>query len=347
MVRYEGVGGWVEIGPASLTVCRTDLRPEPLPPRVLPFQALSGVELKDATRLRRGRLHLWFGGRVLVPVGSDEDPNTIGFTYGQREVFRALHEYLWNVVRANEAQDIDVAVAYEAANDPLVAWPAQRERARERSEADRAAGEYAAEQQRIAEFARKVGPEAAAREDIMAAGLASATGDRCRYVLKRLPGYLLGGEQVFVVAECRLGDDTGPGTAVLTNQRLMFVKSTFSGNELSVLRLAEIRAVAGKQKITQGVLQVETLRGLVVEFGGLKGEDLARLDEALRLALGSLGRAAPPPVPAPAPVPAPPSAPAVPQDILDQIAKLGELHAAGVLTSAEFEQKKRQLLDRL
>ena len=343
MVRYEGVGGWVEIGPASLTVCRTDLSPEPLPPRVLPFQALSGVELKDATRLRRGRLHLWFGGSVLVPVGSDEDPNTIGFTYGQREVFRGLHEYLWNVVRMNEAQDIDVAVAYEAANDPLVAWLAQRERARAKSEEDRVAGEYAAEQQRIAEFARKIGPEAAAREDIMAAGLASATGDRCWLVLKRLPGLLLGGEQVFVVAECFAGNDLG--TVVLTNQRLMFVETKFSGNEVSVIQLREIRAVAGNQKITQGVLHVQTLRGLVVEFRRLKGEDLAHLDEALRLALGSPGRAAPPPGPPNAP--APPHAPAVSQDILDQIAKLGELHAAGVLTSAEFEQKKRQLLDRL
>ncbi|WP_369368647.1 SHOCT domain-containing protein [Streptomyces sp. CG4] len=106
-----------------------------------------------------------------------------------------------------------------------------------------------------------------------------------------------------------------------------------------MLQLGEIRAVAVNQKITQGVLQVETLRGLVVEFEGLKGEDLARLDEALRLALGSLGRAAP--------APAPFNAPAVPQDVLDQIARLGELHAAGVLTTAEFAQKKQQLLDRL
>ncbi|MFD8544168.1 SHOCT domain-containing protein [Streptomyces sp. NPDC059649] len=339
MVRYEGAGGWVEIGPASLTVCRTDQRPSPLPPRVLPLQALSGVELKDATRLRRGHLHLWFGGGVLVPVGSDEDPNTIGFTYGQRETFRGLHEYLWNVVSTNEAQDIDVAAAYEAANDPLVAWLAHRERALERAAEDRAAREHAAEQQHIDRLARKVGPEAAAREDIMAAGLASATGDRCWLVLKRLPGLLLGGEQVFVVAECFLGSDLG--TVVLTNQRLMFVNTKFSGPELNTLHLGEIRAVAGTQKVTQGVLRVETLRGLVVEFGGLKGEDLARLDEALRLAVGSLGRTAP----APSAAPAVPSAPS--QGVLDQIAKLGELHAAGVLTTAEFEQKKRQLLDRL
>lgn len=339
MTRYEGTGGWIETGPASLTVCRTDLSPDPLPPRVLPFRALSGVELKDATRLRRGRLHLWFGGRVLIPVGSDEDPNTIGFTYGQREVFRDLHEYLWNVVSTNEAQDTDVAAAYEAANDPLVAWLAQRELARERAEKDRAAREDAAERQRVARLARKVGPKAAAREDIMAAGLASATGDRCWYDLKRLPGLLIGGEQVFVVAQCWLGD--GLGTVVLTNQRLMFVNSKFSGAELSVLRLGEIRAVTGTPKLTHGDLRVESTRGLVANFQRLKREDLARLDEALRLAMGSHGRAGAAPGPAPA------NGPAVPRDVLDQIARLGELHAAGVLTSAEFEQKKKQLLDRL
>ncbi|MCF3176893.1 SHOCT domain-containing protein [Streptomyces sioyaensis] len=344
MVRYEGAGGWVEIGAASLTVCRTDQRPRPLPARVLPFQALSGVELKEATRLRRGRLHLWFGGGVLVPVGSDEDPNTIGFTYGQREAFRGLHEHLWNVVRTNDAQDIDVAAAYEAANDPLVAWLADRERAQERAAEDRAARERAAEQQHIDRLARKVGPQAAAREDIMAAALASATGDRCWLTLKHLPGLLLGGEQVFVVAECFLGSDLG--TVVLTNQRLMFVQDKFSGPELSALHLGEIRAVAGTEKVTQGgVLRVETLQGVVVEFGRLKGEDLARLDEALRLAVGSLGRNATAPSTAPSAAPAAPPAPS--QDVLDQIAKLGELHAAGVLTTAEFEQKKRQLLDRM
>lgn len=43
------------------------------------------------------------------------------------------------------------------------------------------------------------------------------------------------------------------------------------------------------------------------------------------------------------PAPAPPAQP----DVLGQITKLGELHAAGVLTDEEFQAKKAQLLDRL
>jgi hypothetical protein len=34
-------------------------------------------------------------------------------------------------------------------------------------------------------------------------------------------------------------------------------------------------------------------------------------------------------------------------DVLDQLAKLGQLWDAGVLTAEEFEAKKAQLLDRL
>jgi outer membrane biosynthesis protein TonB len=47
------------------------------------------------------------------------------------------------------------------------------------------------------------------------------------------------------------------------------------------------------------------------------------------------------------PVPAAPQAAAPQPDILDQIAKLGGLHAAGVLTDEEFQAKKTELLNRL
>ena len=50
---------------------------------------------------------------------------------------------------------------------------------------------------------------------------------------------------------------------------------------------------------------------------------------------------APPPAPAPPP-PAPAAAPAA--DPLDQLQKLGELKAAGVLTDAEFEAHKAKIL---
>lgn len=44
--------------------------------------------------------------------------------------------------------------------------------------------------------------------------------------------------------------------------------------------------------------------------------------------------------------PAPPQ-PAPPTDVMDQLRKLGELRDAGVLTEAEFEAKKADLLGRL
>ncbi|MER5548976.1 hypothetical protein ABT072_42770 [Streptomyces sp. NPDC002589] len=98
-------------------------------------------------------------------------------------------------MRTNEAQDIDVTVAYEAANDPLVAWLAERDRARAKAEEDRAAKEHAAEQQRIARLARKVGPQAAAREDIMGAGLASVTRDRAVSNSSDCPAYSSAGSR--------------------------------------------------------------------------------------------------------------------------------------------------------
>lgn len=59
--------------------------------------------------------------------------------------------------------------------------------------------------------------------------------------------------------------------------------------------------------------------------------------------------AAPPPSLAPAPAPPPaPAAPAQPVDMgerLAQLAQLGELMKAGLLTEAEFEQQKARILN--
>ena len=58
--------------------------------------------------------------------------------------------------------------------------------------------------------------------------------------------------------------------------------------------------------------------------------------------------AAPPPSPAPAPAPPAPAAPAQPVDMgerLAQLAQLGELMKAGLLTEAEFEQQKARILN--
>lgn len=318
MVRYEGIGGSITVEGTTLTVLRMDGRG--IGPRILPFQALSGVVFKDATRLRRGHIHLSFGAGVQLPDGPDDDPNLIKFGYQDRERFRELHEYLRGVVRTNESTGTDTAAAYEAANDPLKRWLA--------AQAQRRHDEH---RQQIEKLARAIGPEAAARPDIMTAATASASGERCWLVLKRLPGLLLGGETVFVVAECLLGTELG--TVVLTNQRVMFVSTKFTRDQVHVLSLTEIIAVAASPKFLKGTLQVQTSTG-VVAFDGLRIDDLQRLDESLRLVVGNAGMADQ-------------VAPAGDRTVLGQIAQLAELHRNGVLTDAEFETKKQQLLDRL
>ncbi len=56
--------------------------------------------------------------------------------------------------------------------------------------------------------------------------------------------------------------------------------------------------------------------------------------------------AAPPPVaPAPPVAPPPPAAPAAAgNDLIEQLERLGQLRAAGVLTEAEFEAQKARIL---
>ena len=135
-----------------------------------------------------------------------------------------------------------------------MAWLADRERAREQEAAASARQTEERELHRIEKLARKIGPTAAARQDILNSAVASATGERCWLALKGLPNLLLGGEQVFVVAECFLGDNLG--TVVTT-----------------------------AQKLTRGTLRVQASVGLV-EFRDVRMEDLRRLDEALRLAVG-------------------------------------------------------------
>jgi hypothetical protein len=71
--------------------------------------------------------------------------------------------------------------------------------------------------------------------------------------------------------------------------------------------------------------------------------DEFRLDEVVRV----VGRLAVPPSLQPALSVSRPAAPPVAPDVLEQVRKLGELRKAGVLTDAEFEAKKAELLGRL
>jgi hypothetical protein len=109
--------------------------------------------------------------------------------------------------------------------------------------------------------------------------------------------------------------------------------------ELGLRAKPEVRAA-----IDKGRTAIATAGRIVFVANGRGGAvDEFRLDEAVRVVGGI-------PVPAPlqtAPAGARPVAPAPSPDALEQLRKLGDLRKAGVLTDAEFEAKKAELLGRI
>jgi hypothetical protein len=81
--------------------------------RRIPFQALAGVNFRDASRLTNGCLRLVLGGEPARRADPD-DPNTIIFLYGSQAQFAALRDYLLGVVATNRELGIDPStVAYD------------------------------------------------------------------------------------------------------------------------------------------------------------------------------------------------------------------------------------------
>jgi len=108
--------------------------------------------------------------------------------------------------------------------------------------------------------------------------------------------------------------------------------------ELGLRAKPEVRDAIAKGatavRVADRVVFVATGRGSVV--------DEFRLDEVVRV----IGRMAVPPPLQPGSA-ARPGVPPPDPDVLDQLRKLGDLRKAGVLTDAEFEAKKAELLGRL
>jgi hypothetical protein len=145
----------------------------------------------------------------------------------------------------------------------------------------------------------------------------------------------------------QLGDAPIDGDIGLQEERFLVYVTLFSDQrlarqaELGLRAKPDVRAAIAKGatavRTADRVVFVASGRGFVV--------DEFRLDEVVRV----VGRLAVPPALQPALAssrtsagPTPPS-----PDVLEQLRKLGELRAAGVLTGAEFEAKKSELLGRL
>jgi hypothetical protein len=134
------------------------------------------------------------------------------------------------------------------------------------------------------------------------------------------------------------------GIGVQTERFLVYV-NLFSDQRLARQAELGLRATpAVRAAVANGRTAIKTAGRIVFVANGRGGVvDEFRLDEVVRV-VGAIP--VPPPLqPAPAHAPLAPGAPS--PDVLEQLWKLGDLRKAGVLTDAEFEAKKTELLGRI
>jgi hypothetical protein len=143
----------------------------------------------------------------------------------------------------------------------------------------------------------------------------------------------------------QLGGAPIDGDIGLQAERLLVYITLFSDQRLA--RQAELGLRAKpevREAIAKGATAIRTEdRVVFVASGRGSVVDEFRLDEVARI----VGRMAVPPPLMPALPTSAPGTPAPNPDVLDQLRKLGDLRKAGVLTDAEFDAKKAELLGRL
>lgn len=128
-------------------------------------------------------------------------------------------------------------------------------------------------------------------------------------------------------------DGSLTGALVVTNQRFVFFGSNGLKKERRAYPWAQITSIEHEvNRMTVDYLRVSTASGQQ-KYLVARGEETAQLVSAALLVLeqaragGTTAQAAP--------------------DVADQLAKLGQLRDAGVLTEEEFSSKKAELLSRM
>lgn len=150
--------------------------------------------------------------------------------------------------------------------------------------------------------------------------------------------HLRQGETIVAAAEGYIGKMMGSGkdtqhngALVVTTKRVAFYRKGFLGEVHQDIPLDKITSVEQSSMLGHRVLRVHTSHD-DLEFKTFQGEQYPAVVSAIEA--GRTGHT--PRSPAPAS-----------EGPLEALKKLGELRAAGIVTDAEFEAKKRDLLAKL
>lgn len=177
------------------------------------------------------------------------------------------------------------------------------------------------------------------REDIAAAAskLASTLGSGRE--LKKLESHLWDGERVELVLSGAYGNATGLLT--LTDRRLLFTKDGVMSSTNEDFPIEKISSIQWKSGM---------MLGSVTVYVSNNKAEIKNVDKTLGKLLVDTVRdriQASPSAPAAVPAPMPTPVSSGGDDVMDQLRKVKELHDAGILTDAEFEAKKTELLGRI
>ncbi len=311
-MKYEGYNGQITVEADVLVLTREGMVAKATfgrsAPRRVPLQAVSGVSLQDATRLKNGWLQLHLGGKEAASLGAitaPSDGDTVLFTYGKREQWQQLFGWLQTVVERNHLTGVDSrSVVFDASRAVL------------KQDEKRQKGEAAGLRPDIAEAASRMGWQLGGKREI-----------------KKLQEHLHDGEVVEYIAQGTYA--TNQGIVVLTSTRMVFLFHGLMSQALEDFPYRSLSSVQSKAGLVTGELAVHASGNQAV-ISQIVKQDLKHLADALRERIATSGQRS-------AVASLPPSQP----DVMDQLRKLGELRDAGVVTQDEFDKKKADLLSRL
>lgn len=293
-------------------------------PRRISLGAVSGVKLKEASRMTNGWLTVGLGGVAPPQLGAGtaaSNAETVMFRRKSRREFRALHDWLVTVVEHNEAEGIDPStVKFDAAGETrLERMQPKADRAQEKAEL--------AQTKKMTEL---LGDE---RPDIVAAAARMGRRVGGKRELKKLAGHLYEGETVRFIAQGTYEKDQG--IVVLTDVRLLFLFHGVMRQRKEDFPLRLISSVQTKSGWGNAEMKV-FVSGNSASISGIVKSDLEPLADAVRQGMAAQ-HAAPPTAPSAASA----------DDPYEALRKLASLRDAGVLTEEEFEAKKQDLLGRI
>jgi hypothetical protein len=316
--------------------------------RRIPLAAVTDVRLKPGGRFAPAYLQLVLNDEPPADMVVDE-PNTLMFprTAKHTESLEGLHTRLQAVVEQNRATG-GGPVAYDAARpgfaqrladkagesaDRLARKRADLDAQRAEADAQRAEADRRDAEERAEGIRTELANAGITRPDVVAAAAATTFLGSIAVEIPVLAQMLRPDEPLLRAASASFDDRVG--MVAITDSRLIMVDKALFADQVTEIPLTAIVTIGTERQFLANELTLHLQSAQTIRLGNV--DDIASFANTLRDAVRQANTPSPTPQ-----APAPPR-----PDVLDQIAKLADLHAAGVLTDDEFQTKKSELLNRL